>query len=157
MSLPLQAVDRLFERLVATYGRQFTSLFEGLDTAAVKSAWAHELSGYSDRLSDIAWALEHLPERPPNVIAFRNLCRCAPSPELPRLPVPKADPVRLRAELERLGGLRNDIASVRRRGADRSWAHRIVARHESGETVTPAVLKMARDCIQRERMPVGAP
>ena len=31
MSLPLKAIDRLFDRLTATYGRDFTSRFDGVD------------------------------------------------------------------------------------------------------------------------------
>ena len=50
MSLPLNAIDRLFDRLLATYGRDFSARWEGLDQGAVKSSWAHELAGYESRL-----------------------------------------------------------------------------------------------------------
>jgi hypothetical protein len=148
MSLPLQAVDRLFERLTATYGRQFLSLYEGLDANAIKSSWAHELSGFGGNLHAIAWALEHLPERAPNAIEFRNLCRRAPEPEVPRLPEPKADPARVAAELSKLGALAKRIEGSGGR-PNTEWAHRIVNRSKAGERIAPAVLKMATDVVNR--------
>ena len=80
MSLPLQAIDRLFARLQATYGRDFMERYIGLEAGAVKASWAHELSGFANDMHSLAWALEHLPERPPNVIEFRKIARQAPSP-----------------------------------------------------------------------------
>lgn len=143
MSLSLQAVDRLFDRLTATYGRQFLGLYEGLDVSAVKTLWAHELAGFAPRLHDIAWALEHLPERAPNVIEFRNLCRKAPAPDTPRLPEPPADPARLRAEMAKLG----EIMAAPVDNSGKAWAHRIIARHDAGDRVALASLKLARAAI----------
>jgi hypothetical protein len=59
MSLPLKAIDRLFERLTATYGRDFTGRFDGVDQNELKALWAHELAGFADKLSMVAWALEN--------------------------------------------------------------------------------------------------
>lgn len=148
MSLPSKAVDRLFDRLTATYGRAFTDIYAGLDLNAVKSAWAHELDGFGTEsgMRSLAWALENLPERAPNAVQFRNLARQAPAPQAPRLPEPKADPARLRAELEKLGP-----AMAAMRGAPApgglDWARRIVERYDSGAKVAPAVLKIARDAL----------
>lgn len=147
MSLPLQAVDRLFERLTATYGRQFLSLYEGLDASAIKTSWAHELSGFAGNLHAVAWALEHLPERAPNAIEFRNLCRRSPEQEKPRLPEPKADPQRVREELQKLGGMRQVIVAQPR--ASTAWALAIVARSKAGERISPTVFRMAQDVVSR--------
>lgn len=144
MSLPLPAIDRLFDRLTATYGRDFTSKYEGLDMNAVKSSWAHELSGYEKNLRAIAWALETLPERPPNVIAFRALCRMAPATEAPRIEAPRADPERVKAELAKLAPLRMKAAAAVDR---RDWARRIVKRHEAGERLNMTTLKMAKQAL----------
>jgi hypothetical protein len=143
MSLPLQAVDRLFARLSATYGRDFASKYEGLDQNAVKSSWAHELAGFTGQLDAIAWALENLPERAPNVIEFRALCRRAPTPEVPRIEHSPAGKERIAAELAKLGPV------IRRRApADRrDWARRLIARHEAGERLTRAQMDMARDAL----------
>lgn len=143
MSLPLKAIDRLFDRLTATYGRDFTARWEGLDQNVVKSSWAHELSGFENCLHMIAWALENLPERAPNVIEFRSICRKAPALDLPALPEPKADPERVKAELAKLAPLRQAAAHAR---ADRGdWARRILQRHADGAKISPTVLSMARD------------
>jgi hypothetical protein len=147
MSLPLQAVDRLFDRLTASYGRQFVNLYEGMDMNAVKSTWAHELSGYGHNLKAIAWALENLPDRAPNVIAFRTLCRQAPATEVPLLPLPKADPERMRAELAKLAPLRAQVVAAS--GHDhKAWARRIVARHAAGEKINPTSLLFARQAVR---------
>ncbi|CAM8658364.1 hypothetical protein MCEMIEM13_01509 [Comamonadaceae bacterium] len=141
MSLPLNAIDRLFDRLLATYGRDFSARWEGLDQGAVKSSWAHELTGYEKNLKAIGWALENLPERAPNVIEFRNLCRRAPSLEPLRLESPKVDPV-IAAQV--LGGLRQSAPQPANR---LDWARAIVADVAAGMKRSPAVLKMAKDAL----------
>ncbi len=146
MSLPLKAIERLFDRLQTTYGRQFTALYEGLEPAAVKASWAHELSSYEDRLEAIAFALENLPERVPNAIEFRNIARRAPSPEAPRLPEPAADPARVAAELAKLADVRK-AAPVS--GYDhKAWARRLIAGDKAGERITPICLRMAKDALR---------
>lgn len=149
MSLPLQAVDRLFDRLTATYGRQFLNMYEGMNSNAIKTIWAHELGGYTQRMGDIAWALENLPERAPNAIEFRNLCRKAPTPDNIPLPAPPADPGRVRAELAKL---RPMVAAAASAGANRNieWARRIVGRYEGGEKVNALPLQMAREALARK-------
>lgn len=156
MSLPLKAVDRLFDRLLATYGRQFTDLYAQADAASVKTAWAHELAGYASEngLKAVAWALENLPERCPNAIQFRNLCRQAPAPEAQRLPEPTADPARVAAELAKLASARREVSAT---GIDRkAWVKRIIARHEAGEKIRPISLLFARQALglTREAAPM---
>lgn len=148
MSLPLKAIDRIFDRLATTYGRDFSARFEGLEIGAVKSSWAHELSGFAGRLNSIAWALENLPERAPNVIEFRNLCRKAPEPEVPRLPEPTADPARVATELAKLAPVRA-AAVAGSFGVDhKAWAKRIIARSDAGDRINPASLRFAREALR---------
>lgn len=130
MSLQLKAVDRIFERLTATYGRYFLGQWEGVDKGVVMASWAYELSGFSDNLHAIAWALENLPERAPNVIEFRNLCRRAPAAVLPALPQPQPDPERVAGELAKLAPLRSRTLAEQ---SDKSWARRLVERVEQGD------------------------
>lgn len=146
MPISIKAIDALFERLTATYGRRFTSMYDGIDPQSVKTAWATELDywGSHEGLESIAWALKNLPEDPPNPIQFKKLVRSAPAPEVPRLPEPKADPERLKAELEKLGGLSVNFSP---RKPTKDWAKRIVAKHESGGKVASATLNMARDAL----------
>lgn len=150
MSMPAQAIDRLFARLAATYGAAWDRSLGSAPLSDVKTAWGHELSGFSERLQDIAWALENLPERCPNVIEFKALCRRAPAPEIPRLVSPPADPERVRAELEKLEPLR-----MREHVVDgKAWARSLVARAEAGERIRPISLRFAREALGLEgRMP----
>ena len=147
MSMPLQAVDRLFSRLTMTYGPAFTKTFEGLDLNEVKSLWSHELAFYctQERMFDVAWALENLPERAPNIIEFRNLCRKAPEREKPRLPEPKADPVRLQKELARLGEIREKVLNIK--VDHKAWAKRILEKHQAGEKLNVTVLRFAKEAL----------
>lgn len=148
MSLPLQAVERLFDRLSATYGRQFFGLYEGLDPAAIKTIWAHELSGFRNNLPAVAWALENLPERAPNAIEFRNLCRKAPVIEVPKL-LPPANPERLKGELAKLAKVVADAEKVAKTDA-LAWARRIVEKHESGMQIAAFTLRTAREALARK-------
>lgn len=144
MSLPVKAIDRLFERMAATYGAQWSRMWATVPIADVKSAWAHELSGYTNRLDALAWALENLPERCPNVIEFRNLCRQAPVPEAPRLPEPQADPQRLAAELARLGEVRRNLPDA---PGGKDWARRLIDRAKAGDRINRTALKFAQQAI----------
>jgi len=92
----------------------------------------------------LAWALENLPERAPNVIEFRNLARRAPTPELPRLPEPKADPERVAAELAKLVPVR---AAISESTDGREWARRIIGRFDAGQRINPTTLDFARDAL----------
>jgi hypothetical protein len=149
MTLPIKAIDRLFERLGATYGAAWTRQWVDVPMNDVKAAWSHELQGYASNLQPIAWALENLPERCPNVIEFRNLCRHAPAPEVPRLPEPKVDPERLKQELAKLSSIRASVAPGSNDG--REWARRIIGRLEAGERINPATLKCAKDALRMTR------
>jgi len=146
MSLPTKAIDRLFERLAATYGAAWSRQWADVPMADVKAAWAHELSSFAASLHRIAWALENLPPRCPNVIEFKHLCRQAPAPEAPRLPEPKADPERIKRELAKLGESRTKTEKTERTD-NRQWAKRIVARHEAGESINPTSLRFAREAL----------
>lgn len=86
--LPNAWVEKIFARLQGIYGRDFTGQFStgmvngvdaGLENA--KATWAEELGGFVKWPEAIAYALEHLPERVPNCIKFKEICRMAPRPE----------------------------------------------------------------------------
>lgn len=147
MSLPLKAVDRLFDRLGATYGAAWDRSLGGAPIGDVKSVWAHELAGFGDKLEMLAWALENLPERCPNVIEFRNLARKAPAPEAPRLPEPKANPERVKAELAKLAPAVSQMKERTKRDDGRDWARRILARHEAGDKFNPTTLRFAKEAL----------
>jgi len=142
MSLPDKALDRLFQRLSATYGAAWSRQWADVPVSDVKAAWAHELDVFSQSLHRIAWALENLPPKCPNVIEFKAICRQAPAPDLPRLPEPKADPERVKAELLKL----NSQSHVAKQDP-KDWARRILARKEAGEKLNPTSLRFAREAL----------
>jgi len=146
MSLPMKAIDRLFERLGATYGRGWTAQWDVVPLADVKTAWAHELSAYSHNLEAIAYALENLPPRAPNAIEFKQLCRMAPrKEEAPALTYVKADPARVQAEMAKL---REAFKAKPSTGYDpKAWAHIIIARHDAGDKIRPLNLRFAREAL----------
>lgn len=153
MSLPSKAIDRLFERLAFTYGRQFTELYSAVDPAGVKALWGHELASFATSLHRIAWALENLPPKCPNVIEFKALCRQAPAPEAPRLPEPKADPARVKAELAKLGHQNAEHRAQVGNVDHKAWAKRILARHEAGDRINPTTLRFAREALNMAAFP----
>lgn len=83
--LPLAWVERIFSRLDNIYGNDFTGKFsrvvdgQEIGLPSAMQVWAEELGTFSDWPEAIAHALKHLPERPPNAIQFRELCRHAPA------------------------------------------------------------------------------
>lgn len=86
--LPSAWVEKIFARLQGVYGREFlgqygTGMVNGIDAGIenAKAVWADELAGFAKWPEAIGYALEHLPERVPNCIKFKELCRNAPRPE----------------------------------------------------------------------------
>lgn len=135
-------IDRLFTRLSATYGAAWTRQWADVPIVDVKTAWGHELAGYIDHMQAIGYALDNLPERCPNVIQFKHLCRAAPQRDVPRIEAPKADPARVAEVLSKL-------ALPPTTGHDpKAWARRIVARHEQGDNIRPYSLKLAQSALK---------
>lgn len=146
MSLQLKAIERLFDRLLGTYGNEFVTKYGGMDANKVKTIWAHELGAFDESLHRIAWALENLPERCPNAIEFKRLCYAAPVAEVQVLPEPKADPERLKAELEKLAPMRVELVASRTKDF-KAWAKNILS-NPVGRT--PAVIQMARNAVEAQ-------
>ena len=84
--LPLNWVNKIFTKLTAVYGREFSNKYsnivdgQDLGMIAAINVWAEELGGFADNPSAIAFGLDvnNLPERPPNLIEFRAICQKAP-------------------------------------------------------------------------------
>lgn len=129
-----KAIDRLFDRLGATYGAAWERSLGATPLLDAKALWAHELQVFGERLEAVVWALDQLPERPPNVIQFRNLCRQAPAAIALPLPEPKADPARVAAELAKLGTLRATVTA--QAGDMKAWARRLKAREVASERLS---------------------
>jgi hypothetical protein len=146
MPLSLPAIERLFLRLIATYGQDFLRECEGMDSNAVKAIWAHELAAYESDLKPIAWALENLPDRAPSLMRFKALCRAAPRPATVLLPSPAADPGRVAEELAKLGAILQKTASSQ--PVDhKAWARKIMTRIEYGQKVCTFAQRCARQAL----------
>ena len=129
MSLPLSWVDRIFDKLLLVYGRDFTGRWEGLSLATVKTDWAHELSGFEAHPESIKHALQNLhAAKPPTVYEFRNLCVSAPKLTKLELPAPPADPVFVAAIASKLRHVTDKPAH-----GMKEWAYRLQARHKQGD------------------------
>lgn len=146
--LPPAWIDRIFDKLAVTYGREFLSQYEGIEANSVRANWAYELRNFESRPWAIRYALEHLtPARPPNPLVFLELCRQAPAPPAPRLEQPKADPDVIRRSSEKLRALRTEIASGMENNDPLGWARTIVAKKKKGEHVGMFALNAAKSAL----------
>jgi hypothetical protein len=139
--LMAKAVDKLFKRLAATYGAAWDASLGIAPVAAVKTVWLHELSRFENSLHRIGWALDNLPERCPNAIQFRHLCAGAPDLEVPILPAPTVDPVRVAQALAKISKI------VRSRDDPKAWARRLQSRAQAGEKLGFAQRVMYRQAL----------
>jgi hypothetical protein len=137
MALPTAAIDRLFDRLAMSYGTEFTNKWGTLSSADVKSHWAHELGIFVDNLQAIGWALKNLPDRCPNLIEFKTLCKQAPRPsttalEAPKAPVEVVDRVLAEIAAKALQTPKDEFGNV----DHKRWAKKLKLRHEQGERLS---------------------
>jgi hypothetical protein len=137
MALPTAAIDRLFDRLAMSYGTEFTNKWGTLSSVDVKSHWAHELGIFVDNLHAIGWALKNLPDRCPNLIEFKTLCKQAPRPstmalDAPKAPVEVVDRVLAEIAAKALQTPKDEFGNV----DHKRWAKKLKARHEQGERLS---------------------
>jgi hypothetical protein len=105
----------------------------------------HELSGFmqsKESMMAISWALGNLPERPPNLVQFKNLCYQAPAVQKPQLPAPPADPERVKQELAKLGDFKAKPVDPK------DWARKILGDYAAGAKKNPTVVEMAREALR---------
>lgn len=129
----MQAVDYVFKICAANYGVAWDRSLGSAPIADSKTAWLNALAPFKNSKKRIVWALENLPEHCPNPRVFQALCNAAPAPDVPMLSEPKADPVRVAAELEKLG---NIMASDKPLHGMKDWAYRLKSRDERGEKLS---------------------
>lgn len=137
MSISIAAVERLFDRLSMTYGSEFRNKWNGIPVNEVKSAWAHELSMFADNLNAIGWALQNLPDRCPNLIEFKSLCKQAPRPttialDAPKAPVEVVDKVLAEIALKAFKAPKDENGNV----DHKRWAKKLRDRHVKGEKLS---------------------
>lgn len=142
-------VEYVFKRLAATYGAAWDRSLGQSPIVDVMTVWGHQLQPFtgSDAAKKmVVWALDNLPDRAPNVLEFKALCRRAPSATPLALPEPKPDPARIEAELAKLAPLRARVGVVE--NVDhKAWAKRIIARKSRGERINTTAHRMACDAL----------
>jgi hypothetical protein len=137
MSLSVIAVERLFQRLTATYGAEFVNKWDKVPLADFKAAWGHELSDFANNLNAIGWALENLPPKCPNLIEFKILCKQAPRPTTAALEAPKADVEVVDKELAKIASEAFKAPKDERGNIDhKRWAKKLKAKHDAGEILS---------------------
>jgi len=152
MSLSVLAVERLFQRLTATYGSEFVNKWDKVSLPDLKTAWAHELSAYQDNLNAIGWALENLPDRCPNLIEFKSLCKQAPRPATGALDAPKAPADVVDKELAKMAAEafkppRDDNGTV----DHKLWAKKLKSKHDKGELLGLVQVRMYKAALDELR------
>lgn len=135
-----EVLNRIFKRMAATYGAAWDRSIGSAPIDDIREIWAHELAGFVSKLGDIAWGLENLPEKCPNVLEFRALCRRAPAPELKQLQSPPANPERMKAAITELRGALGQSAQR----DPKQWAHDIVSDLKAGKRVPAYRIEAAR-------------
>ena len=135
MTLPIAAVERLFDRLSMTYGTEFKNKWTGMPLNEIKTHWAYELSQFADNLNAIGWALQNLPDRCPNLIEFKSLCKQAPRPTTIALDAPKVPIEVVDTEISKI--IASLVKTPESTGDHKRWARRLKERHEKGEKLSP--------------------
>lgn len=142
-------VEYVFKRLAATYGAAWDRSLGQAPISDVMTVWDYQLQQFTQSTAAkkmIMWALDNLPDRCPNVIEFKALCRRAPTAEPLALPEPMADPERVAAELAKLAPLRARAES--HSPVDhKAWARRLKARHDAGERLNANQIRCYRNAL----------
>lgn len=140
MALPLPWVDRIFDKLMLVYGRDFTGRWDGLPMASVKTDWAHELSGFEAHPEAIKHALLNInPAKPPTVLEFRQLAANAPKMAAIELPPPPVDKVFRDSLVSRIG--KKDPVGMK------DWAETLRRRHVACERLNANQIRCYRAAL----------
>ena len=145
-ALPDGWVERIWAIMRASYGAEFDRQWqcpEGVEPSRhvqeMKWHWGRELRGFQQSPNAIQFALDNLPERPPNLIQFKALCTRRPEVRRQALPSPKADPAMVEEIMSRL---------QRPEGYDpKAWAYNLREREEAGEKLGVVQRRFWRDAI----------
>jgi hypothetical protein len=142
MSLSTAVIDRLFAALFNIYGSQWLNQWKDNDLGEVKVLWSDQLGFFANHLDSIAWALDHLPDRAPNLVQFKRLCMDAPKHSQVEALEWKATspiPANIAKELKK-------IAQPTKQDP-KAWAHRILKRVEMGEKPSSISVRFAKEAL----------
>lgn len=133
--LSAEIVQEIFRKLYMRYGADWSGKWQGLDVDDMAQEWAQGLGDLAEH--EVAHALEHLPDYPPNMPTFRRIAKEAPRPD--RFAAPQvAQERKTYAQLARVAAYMAHIAEVQ--GDDEAAdAHRVECAqlvekaHDAGE------------------------
>jgi hypothetical protein len=147
--LPESWVEKIWSVMRATYGATFDRQWEcpegvapARHVAELRMMWARQLGGFLQNPKAIDHALSVLPEFPPNLVQFAELCRRAPQGMPLQLPSPRAD----QAIVDRARNLR-----PRASRGPREWIVDLQHRMDTGEKISiteKAMLRAAQKNIR---------
>jgi len=136
---PLPLVQAIFAKMVIRYGSLWTGRIAGADEMLLLRDWGIGLAGY--RKDAIIWALDYLPDdAPPLLGQFKSLCGRAPEPQQQVIEAPKADPMRVAAELARMREAQTERGPLQ-------WAYDLQDRESRGERLTMGQRAALREAL----------
>ena len=140
--LPESWVEKIWSVMRATYGATFDRQWEcpegvapARHVAELKMMWARRLGGFLNNPMAIDYALSVLPEFPPNLVQFAELCRRAPQSMPPQLSYPRAD----QAVVDRALTVRPCASRL-----PRDWIAELQRRVDGGEKLSITAKAMLR-------------
>lgn len=150
--LPAAWVERIFEVMAATYGRQrLGTMFDGQEPDMVKRVWGRALSALPQ--DAVAAAVHKLPQQswtwPPTLPEFCAFVReqVPPPAHRPALPVPHRRQADIAVGAEKVAALK---AAVSTRKDPRAWAHKILQRHADGDSsLAPISIQFAKEALNK--------
>jgi|688.fasta_scaffold1208491_1 hypothetical protein len=143
-------VERIFEVMGATYGRQrLGTMFDGQDPVMVKAVWGRALASLpADAL--IA-AVHKLPEQawtwPPTLPEFVAYVRdqIPHAAHVPALPVPDRTSSEIQLGAVQMAAIRESVAPKKDPAA---WAYKVIERYRAGDSVVAhASYKIALEAL----------
>lgn len=149
-ALPHVWIDKIFARMSAVYGAQFSAKWGSEDLGNVVSVWADELRNFRDHPMAIKYALLNLPtDFPPNLQQFKNLCRDGITHE----PKPLAIERKLTHEEIEFGRMRvEQIArEVLKPTNARKWIYDLKSRINSVHQPSVAVMRILEEAEMIEK------
>ena len=162
--LPMGWVRKLFAELQGNYGTRFLDMWRsgqtnvdgddvGLQNAM--SLWAERLGGFRDKPEAIRRVLDALPEHPPTLPKFLELCRaCCPGPAHKALPAPNLTPAQIAERQAAAEAMVRKVAAPRY--DHKAWARKLQTEWLAGRNLGMQQQVMGSEALrERWRMDNG--
>lgn len=154
--LPLGWVRKLFAELQGNYGTRFLDMWRSgvtdtnNDDVGLLNAmdmWAEKLAGFRGRPEAIRRVLDTLPQNPPTLPQFVDLCRQAcPTPEHKALPAPEIPPSVIAARQAEAEAMARQVLAPK--VDHKAWAKLHRADWLAGRSLLMVQVEMASDALR---------